>query len=711
LQDSGTTNQGNSLRLKVKDLDCADCARTLEHVARRIEGVADARVSVALSQIELTLQPGVERKAVTRTLRRKGYDVMPLEGEVAARKPSLKGVISLQRLILTSACGILVLAALLAWLAHAPAGAVRVLLIAAAAAGLPLSLLRAANAIRTLSIDMNVLMTVAIVAAATIGDWEEAAVIAFLFSIANILEALAMARTRKAIESLVDLSPDRATVKRGSEQTVVDADAVKPGEVIIVKPGERIPLEGKVIAGVTSVDEAPITGESMPVTKQPGSQVFAGTLNEEGLVEIEVTKPKEESTLARIIHLVEHIAETKAPIERFVDRFAAIYTPAVVIGAVLLAVIPRLAGLEDGWTYRAIVLLIIACPCALVIATPVAIVSGLTSAARKGILIKGGVHLEEAARISAVALDKTGTLTAGRPVVAAVRPRPGISEVDFLRLAAGVESASTHPLAGAVLAEARRRAIHWPEPTDVESITGSGMTASLEGIRYYAAKPEFFAERFAREGVAHAEDRGRTIITVGTESATLGEIEFTDEIRQGSRETLSALRRLGIKQIVMVTGDRAEVAREVAEAIGVDQYHANLLPQAKVDLVERLKSDRRHVAMVGDGVNDAPALAASDLGIAMGAAGSDTAIETADVALMGDDIRNLVPLFAVSRRAKRITQENIVFALAVKAIFLSLAATGNATMWMAVFADMGASLIVIANALRLLSDKAMGLRA
>ena len=712
MQDLGNTNQGSKLRLKVKDLDCADCARTLEHVARRLDGVAEARVSVALSELELSLQPGADRKAVTRALRRKGYEVTSLERGPSAGKPSLGGVVSHRRLILTSACGVLVLAALLAWLAHAPAALIRILLVAATAAGLPLSLLRAVNAIRSLTIDMNVLMTVAIAAAAAIGDWEEAAAIAFLFSIANILEALAMARTRKAIQTLVDLSPDLATIRRDGEHVAVDAALVKPGEVIIVKPGERIPLEGRVVSGMTSVDESPITGESMPVTKQVGSLVFAGTINEEGLIEIEVTKPKEESTLARIIHLVEHIAETKAPIERFVDRFAAIYTPVVVVGAILIAGLPWAMGLKDHWTYRAIVVLIIACPCALVIATPVAIVSGLTSAARKGILIKGGVYLEEAARISAIALDKTGTLTQGRPVVSALRPSPGISQDDLIRIAAGVESGSTHPLAGAVLAEARRRGIHWAEPCDVISIAGSGMVATLEGKRYYAVKPEYFRERFGREagGRAGAGPRAgnRTSITVGTESETVGEIEFVDEVRQGSRETLSSLRRLGINQIIMVTGDREEVAREVAEAIGVDEYHANLLPEAKVGLVEKLKADQGHVAMVGDGVNDAPALAASNLGIAMGAAGSDTAIGTADVALMADDIRNLVPLFAISRKAKRITQENIVFALSVKAIFLSLAATGHATMWMAVFADMGASLIVIANALRLLSDRAMG---
>ncbi|MFZ1946535.1 MAG: heavy metal translocating P-type ATPase, partial [bacterium] len=483
------------IRLKVRDLDCIDCARTLEQVARRIEGVEAATVSVALSTIDVTLAPGTDRKSVVRALRRKGYEVAISEGARPRPARALRGVVSSRRLAFTAICGALLAVALVTWLARAPRQVTDAVLIAAAVVGLPLSLLRALNAIRSRSIDMNVLMTVAVAAAMAIRQWEEAATVAFLFSIANMLEALAMARTRRAMESLVELSPDSATVRRGGQLARVDAATVRPGETIVVKPGERIPLEGRVLQGATSVDQSPITGESMPVAKGPGSEVFAGTLNEEGMIEVAVTKIKEESTLARIIHLVEHIAETKAPIERFVDRFAAIYTPAVVVGAVALAAVPLALGASDGWIHRSLVILIIACPCALVIATPVAIVSGLTSAAKKGILIKGGVHLEEAARISAIAFDKTGTLTYGRPAVSAVRPAGGVTESDLLAVAAAVESASDHPLAGAVLAHARQAGLHWPEPTEVTSITGSGISATVAGARYYAAKPAFFVDR------------------------------------------------------------------------------------------------------------------------------------------------------------------------------------------------------------------------
>ena len=691
-----------NIKLKVKDLDCLDCARALEHVARRIDGVEDAKVSVALSTLDITVLPGTDRRSIVKALRRKGYDAVPVEAGSLTGVGSLRGIISKRRVVLTSVCGGLLLAALVSWLASAPPTVTNAILIAAALAGLPLSLLRAANAVRSFSIDMNVLMTVAIAAAIAIRQWEEAATVALLFSIANILEALAMARTRKAIETLVSLSPDTATVKRDGETVSLDTADVRPGERILVKPGERIPLEGRIISGVTSVDESMITGESMPVAKQAGSEVFAGTLNEEGLIEIVVTKPKEASTLARIIHLVEHIAETKAPIQRFVDRFAGIYTPAVIVGAGVLATVPAILGAKDGWLHRSLVLLIIACPCALVIATPVAVVSGLTSAARRGILIKGGVHLEEASRISALAFDKTGTLTEGRPAVAAVRPAGELSENEVLAIAAGIESASTHPLAGAVLAEARKRGLHWDQPDGATSMTGSGVSGVINGVHYFVAKPGFFLDRFGLGKGVFDGLKGNTSVALGTEKALLGVIEFADEVRAGAADTISALTRMGIEKIIIITGDREDVARDVAGRVGVSEIHANLLPEEKVALVQHLKSRYGHVAMVGDGVNDAPALAASNLGIAMGAAGSDTAIETADAALMSDDLRRLVPLFGISKSVMRITKQNIAFAIGVKAIFLSLGATGHATMWMAVFADMGASLIVIANALRLL---------
>jgi Cd2+/Zn2+-exporting ATPase len=714
------------IRLRIKDLDCIDCARALERLAGTIAGVEDAKVNFTLSILDLELAAGSNTKSVIRSLRRKGYDAAPLDASRPVGTRGLRDAVSGKRLLFTALSGILLLGALVAHFAGASPNVMRTILIAATAAALPLALVRGLYAVRSLQIDMNVLMSVAVIAAAVIGEWKEAAVVAFLFSFATILEALAMARTRRTIESLMELAPDRATVRRNGAQVEVDPSDISPGEVIIVRPGERIPLEGSILDGTTSVDESPITGEAMPVPKDVGAQVFAGTLNEEGMIEVRVTKPKGESTLARIIHLVEHVEESKAPLERFIDRFARVYTPVVVAAAILMAVIPYLLNLEGNWINRSLVVLIIACPCALVIAIPVAIVSGLASAARKGILIKGGVHLEQAAGIKAIALDKTGTITLGRPSVSRVRTVADVSEEDLLRMAASVESASTHPLAGAILSEARSRGIHWPEPSDVASVTGTGMSATVDGRRCFVAKPEFFkgkgetetvesapADTALREATGEAGQGGGTCVAVGTKAGTaadlLGIIEFDDDLRPGAAETVAGLKRVGIERSVMITGDRAEVAGKVASEAGLDAYHANLLPEDKVRIIRQVRESFGNVAVVGDGVNDAPALAASDLGIAMAAAGSDTAIDTADVALMSDDITKLTPLFRLARAVRVITYENISLAVGIKAVFLVFAFMGKATMWMAVFADMGASLIVIANALRLLSDRMTGL--
>jgi len=723
------------LKLKVRDLDCIDCARALEKLAGAIDGVEEARVSFTLSTLELKLSDGTYGKSVVRSLKRKGYETYPAGQAPGRGMGELWGAVSRRRLFLTAISALFLFAALATHLISPGSPAIRLMLVAATVAALPLTLMRGISAARGLQIDMNVLMSIAIIAAAMIGEWAEAGMVAFLFSVAIILEALAMARTRRAIESLMELSPDTATVKRDSEQVELHAGDVRPGEIVIVKPGERIPLEGVVVSGRTSVDESPITGEPMPAAKERGSQVFAGTLNEEGLIEVEVTKVKDESTLARIVHLVEHVEETKAPLERFIDRFARVYTPVVVVSAILIAIVPNLMGFEGDWIYRSLVILIIACPCALVIATPVAVVSGMASAARRGILIKGGAHMEQAATVKAIALDKTGTLTEGKPSVSAVMPREGMSENELLRIASTIESASTHPLAGAILAESRRRGIHWSEPQEVIAITGMGISGIVDGVRYHAAKPEFFEKpQFLEKQLPHQDHRvsrehqpsgehgpsgehpgvakaGGTTIVVGTDQRLLGRIDFNDRLRPRAADTLLALKGLGIRKTVMATGDREAAAREVALSVGVDEYHADLMPEDKVAVVENLKKEFDVVAMVGDGVNDAPALAAAHVGVAMGAAGSDTAIDTASVALMSDDVSRLVPLFDLARKVRLITQENIGFAIAIKAAFIILAATGSATMWMAVFADMGASLIVIANALRLLSGRAVALKS
>jgi Cd2+/Zn2+-exporting ATPase len=693
-----------NIKLGIRDLDCMDCARALERVAGSLEGVEEARVSFAFSSLDLRLRDETYRKPVIRQLRHRGYEVYPAEGGIPSPRGALKGAISRRRIVLTSICGACLAGALIVWVSGFGMVPTRALLAAAIVAGLPPTLLRALAALRSRSVDMDVLMSIAIVAAAIIGQWDEAAVVAFLFSVAIMLESLAMARTRSAIESLMELAPDTATVIRDGVPTEVDAGTIGPGEKITVRPGERVPLEGYVFSGVTSVDESAITGEPMPVGKQGGDPVFAGTLNGEGLIQVIVTKPKEESTLAKIIHLIEHVEESRAPVERFVDRFARIYTPSVIGAALLVAVLPHLAGIGGSWVYRSIVILIIACPCALVISTPVAVVSGLTAAARRGILIKGGAFLEQTANIRAIALDKTGTVTLGRPSVAAVTAHGSVSEDDLVRLASAIESGSTHPLAGAVMAEARRRRLHWPTPRNVTTIPGRGIRGEVEGKTYLVAKPEFASGEADPDALPESGSAGRTALVVSSGTEILGTIEFTDRVRPEVARTVAELKQMGILRTAIVTGDRDKVARAVADEAGVDEYHADLLPEGKVAVIDRLKREFDTVAMVGDGVNDAPALAAAHVGVAMGAAGSDTAIDTANVALMSDDIERLVPLLRISKSVKRVTIENIGFAISLKALFLVLASLGSATMWMAVFADMGASLIVISNALRVLKE-------
>ncbi len=694
------------LKLSVKDLDCIDCARALEREAKRIEGVEEAKVSAALSTIEITLKQEAKAKTIIAHLRKKGYDVIPLEIGVSTAPDKHRKPISGRRIVLTSISGALILVGYSLMLLHLAPSISRIMFIAATFVALPLTLVKAAYALRNRTLDMNVLLSVAVVAAGILGEWEEASAVVFLFSIANILEAISIEKSRRAIESLLELAPEKATVKRNGLLTSVDANDVKPGEIVVVKPGERIPLEGIVSSGRTSVDESAITGEPMPVEKDVGSEVYAGTLNEEGLIEIKVTKPKEESTISKIIHLVEHVEEGKAPLERFVDKFARIYTPAVVASAAGVAIVGYILGYDPHESiYRALVLLIIACPCALVISTPVAIVSGITSAARKGILIKGGAHLEGASRIRALAVDKTGTLTRGRPSVSHVKPFKPWAVEDVIRIAASVESASTHPLAGAILAESRRRSIHFPQPDSATEIKGRGVSATLGGKTYYVGKPEFFVETFRTDPSYFENLTGATVVAVGTDAEIIGIIEFEDQVREGIKQALREIKKLGIEKTIIITGDTDKAASRVAKEVDASEYHSNLLPQDKVDLIRTLKTRFGQIAMVGDGVNDAPALAAADLGIAMGAIGSDAAIETADVALMSDDFTKIVPLFRLAHRVRRITRENITLAIVTKGIFLGLAVSGLATMWMAVFADMGTSLLVIANALRVLADR------
>lgn len=559
--------------------------------------------------------------------------------------------------------------------------------------------------LRTLTLNINFLMTVAIIGAAIIGQWPEAAMVTFLFGVAEMIEAFSLDRARHAIRSLMEMSPERALAQVDGQWTEVTAASVSVGQLVRVRPGERVPLDGIVRNGSSSVNQAPITGESIPVSKSIGDQVFAGTINEKGSFEFEVTANSGQTTLARIIRAVQQAQGQKAPTQRFVDRFARYYTPIVVLLAILIAAIPPLFFAQpfSAWLYKALVLLVIACPCALVISTPVTVVSALASAARRGILVKGGVYIEEGRRLTQLALDKTGTLTHGLPKVTDVVAFDSITQLELLRLAASLDAPSEHPVASAIVAayESERSPVQ-----GFESITGRGVKGIIGGQLYFLGNHRLaHEENYCRPEVETVLERleaeGKTVVILGNQDRALGVIAVADTIRETSIQAIEDLHKLGVRTL-MLTGDNVRTATAIAAQVGIDDARGDLLPEDKLTIITELTAKHGHVGMVGDGINDAPALAQADIGFAMGAAGTDTAIETADVALMQDDLRKIPEFIRLSRRASTVLKQNIAFAIGVKIVFFALAFFGVATLWMAVFADMGASLLVVGNGLRLL---------
>jgi Cd2+/Zn2+-exporting ATPase len=558
--------------------------------------------------------------------------------------------------------------------------------------------------------DMNLLMTVAVLGAVAIGEWFEAATVSFLFAVSLALESWSIGRARRAVAALMELAPLTARRLRpdGSTEEVAP-ESVPAGALFVVTPGDRVPLDGQVVKGSSDVNQAPITGESLPVPKHAGDKVFAGTINGDGALEVECTKAAGDTTLAHIIRMVGEAQSRRAPSERWVEKFARIYTPSVMALAVaVLLGPPLLVGAVWGdWFYRSLVLLVIGCPCALVISTPVSVVAALAAAARQGVLIKGGLHIETPARLKAVALDKTGTVTEGRLQVVEVVPLAGHDERGLLEIVAALEAHSKHPLAKAILAFAEARGIVVAPADEFRIIQGKGATARLRGRQYWLGSHRYLEER--REETADLHHRltamssaGRSVVIVGDESHVCGLIALADTVRPEATWAIAAMRLLGVKHVVLITGDNRDTAEAIARATGVDEVHAELLPADKVQVVEQLVARYGSVAMLGDGVNDAPAMARATLGIAMGAAGSDAAIETADVALMADDLAKVPWLIRHSRRALTIIRQNIALSLSVKAAFVALTFLGHASLWAAIAADMGTSLLVIFNGLRLL---------
>ncbi len=568
---------------------------------------------------------------------------------------------------------------------------------------------RAWAATRVMSLDINVLMLVAVIGAMVIGEWSEGATVTFLFAFAQILEARSMDRARNAIRALMDLTPPEAVVRRGGQDMRVPVDDVRVAEILLVKPGEKIPLDGVVVAGASPVNQAPITGESLPVDKSAGDAVFGGTINGYGALDVRVTHLRQDTTLARIIALVELAQSQRAPSQAFVERFARYYTPAVIALAIGISVVPPFVlGEPFGiWFYRALVLLVISCPCALVISTPVSVVSAIATAARRGVLIKGGVHLERIGSVKCVAFDKTGTLTKGVPHVVEVIPLNETAIDEILEIAAGLEARSEHPVGRAILARAVESGIALPASAGFQSIPGRGAEAMVAGRPALIGNHRLIEERGLCNAAIHSTldalaASGRTAVLVARQGRPLGIIALADRTRESARDAIELLRRQGVRRVVLLTGDNHASAEALAREVGVDETHAELLPHDKVAAIHRLKQIYGTVAMIGDGVNDAPALAAADVGIAMGAAGTDAALETADIALMADELLKIPFTVRLGRATLRNIQMNVAFSLGLKAIFLALAVTGSATLWMAVMADMGASLLVIANGMRLL---------
>ena len=592
---------------------------------------------------------------------------------------------------------------------------VRLQYLAAILTGIWFVLPKAWFAFKRLRPDMNLLMCLAVIGALFIDEWFEAAAVAFLFAFSQLLEAWSVGRARKAVAALMDLTTPIARIRdaEGNETTVAP-ESVQVGTIFLIRPGDKIPLDGRVTKGNSEVNQAPITGESIPVNKQPDDEIFAGTINGDAMLEAKCTKLAENTVLAQIIRMVGEAQTRRAPSELWVEKFAKVYTPIVMaVAFLLLLILPTLFHLSwHDSLYRALVLLVIACPCALVISTPVSIVASLAAAARNGVLIKGGIFVEAPSRLRALALDKTGTLTRGKPVVTKIVPLNGHTEAELLERAAALEAHSNHPLAIAILDAAEAQQIPYQAADAYQIIQGKGATALINGREFWLGSHRYLEERKEETAEVHRQleelsNAGQTVVVIGNETHVCGFIALADRVRETSAEVIRQLHQAGMEQVVMLTGDNAGTAQAVGDEVGIDAVHSELLPEDKVTVIETLVKEYQYVAMVGDGVNDAPAMSRSSLGIAMGVAGSDVAIESADIALMTDDLTKIPWLIRHSHRTLNIIRQNIVFALSIKVLFMILMVLNHASLWAAIAADMGASLLVIFNGLRLLQAQSI----
>lgn len=688
----------------VEGMDCGSCAKSIENHLNTISSVNSVNVNFSTGKMKIEHENSIDD--VISEVSKIGYKASPVTNNNPSETSKSKkgyGLITLS--------GVLIALGFIGSFNGVSPLMTTILYAAAIVISGYKPVKSAYFALKSRSLDMNVLMSAAAIGAALIGEWFEGATVVWLFSLGTALQNRSIEQTRKSIRNLMDLAPSEAWIKVGSELVKKPVEEVSVDQIVVIKPGDRIPLDGEIMQGETSVNQAPITGESIPVDKLIGDTVYAGTINESGSIEVKVTKLVEDTTIAKIIHLVEEAQEQKAPTQAFIDRFASIYTPIVFVLALLVIVLPPLFGFGTWgeWAYKGLALLVVACPCALVISTPVAIVSAIGNAAKNGVLIKGGTFLEKAGAIKTIAFDKTGTLTEGKPKVSEIEVLTN-TEDELISLAFTLEDYSTHPIAKTIVEYAKEKRIQAKAGELFKSIAGKGVQATIGGKVYYAGNLKLFEEMDISLGdvktkVDAIQSQGKTVVIIGTQQEIIGIISVSDTVRTTAVIALNGLKRVGVNQLVMLTGDNEGTAKMISSETNVNRYFAGLLPEDKVDAIKQLQSEGHKVGMVGDGINDAPALATADLGVAMGGAGTDTAMETADIVLMADNLEKMPHTIKLSRKALAIIKQNIWFSLIVKFAALVLIFPGILTLWLAVLSDTGAALIVILNALRLLKVK------
>lgn len=692
---------------RLSGLDCADCAAKLEKRVAALAGVNTVAVNFGAGK--MTVEHRITDKDIIEAVQQAGYQAV---SESDAGKTVVKEQVWWQkpRMLATIASGLVLVAAMvLEWLGAADAVVVSLYSLTMVVGGYHVAK-SGLYGLKSMTLDTNFLMVIAVIGAAAIGEWSEGATVVFLFSLGNALQAYTMDKTRDSIRALMELAPREALVRRDGKEQRLPVEEIVVGDVMIVKPGERLAMDGMVASGSSTVNQAAITGESMPVEKQAGDSVYAGTVNEQGALEITVTKLAEDSTLAKIMHMVEEAQAEKAPMQQLVDVFAKYYTPAVIVAAVGLSIVPTVFFNQpfDLWFYRALVLLVISCPCALVISTPVSIVSAIGNASRHGVLIKGGAYLEQIGTIRAVAFDKTGTLTVGKPKVTDIIKLAGkLDTKEILILAAAVEKWSEHPLAEAIVAHNGEQSL--PPVTNFKALVGRGAQAEVDGRTVYVGNQRLFEELGCslaayENSLSLLEAQGKTVMLVGTAAELYGAIAVADTLRDNSSEAVATIKSAGVQHVIMLTGDNRRVAQAVAGKLGLDAFYSELLPEDKATTLKQLAAQYGSVAMVGDGVNDAPALATANVGIAMGVAGSDTALETADIALMSDDLSKLAYVMKLSRKTVAVIKQNITFSLVLKLLFVLGTFVGFVNLWLAVLADTGAALLVTLNGMRLVRN-------